>query len=247
MKSFKQLFSILLTLFVFNNTIEAQTCESFILFKKGATYELETYNDKGKKESRMACIVKEVNTSTDKLESVIQSTTYNETDKNSTPQTVNLKTICQGDKLFFDLTESLKSMQNSDATKDMEIIIDGAMIEIPKQLSVGKMLPDMATKVKMMDKKSSTEMMAIDITTINRKVVSSEKVTTPAGTFDCFKIYQEQIIAPKMVMMNMSLPKTTMISYIYFSTKEIGMVKTEIMDKKGTEVKSYTIVTKYSK
>ncbi len=247
MKSTIQFLTSLIISFLINNSLNAQTCETFILFSKGATYEMETYNEKGKKETRMACIVKEVNSAADKVESVIQSTTYNEKDKNSTPQTVNLKTICQGDKLFFDLTESLKSMQHSDATKDMEIVIEGAMIEIPKQMVVGKTLPDMATKVKMMDKKSATEMMAIDITTTNRKVVSAEQVTTPAGTFDCLKIYQEQIIAPKMVMMNMALPKTTIISYVYFSSKAIGMVKTEVMDKKGIEVKSYTMVTKYSK
>jgi len=225
----------------------AQTCNDFILFQKGATYEMETYTGKGKKESRMEYIVKEVIKSEDKIESNIQSTSYNESDKTSNPTVINLKTICQNNKLFIDLTEAIKSMQPSEMTKDMDIIVEGAMIEIPNKLTVGSTLPNLETKVRIVDKSSKSEIMAVDISTQNRKVISSESVTTPAGTFQCFKIYQEQLIAPKMLMMNMALPKHTVVSNIYFSLKEIGMVKTEIMDHKGTEVKSYTIVTKYSK
>lgn len=241
---------LIFALFIIGLTNErslAQTCNNFILFQKGATYEMETYTGTGKKESRMEYIVKEVIKSSDKLESTIQSTSYMESDKKNTPTVINLKTICQDNKLFIDLTEAIKSMQPSEMTKDMDIIVEGAMIEIPNQLTVGSTLPNLETKVRIVDKNSNSEIMAVDISTLNRKVISSESVTTPAGTFQCFKIYQEQLIAPKMLMMNMALPKNTVISNIYFSLKEVGMVKTEIMNQKGNEVKSYTMVTKYSK
>lgn len=224
--------------------VQAQTCESFIMFKKGATYEIETFNAKDKLQNKMAYEVKEVTSTSSGISSTVHTTAYDGKDK--LQNELDMKMICNGEKLSIDMTEMFKSMQQKNGGADnMEIIIDGAMIDIPNNMTVGQSLADIATTMKMIDKNSNTEMMHLNMTTSKRKVEGKENITTPAGTFDCFKISYETLVEPKMAMMNMKLPSYLFKGILYF-TKDIGMVKTLEFDKDGKDIKSYSMVTKYS-
>lgn len=224
---------------------QAQSCESFIMFKKGATYEMETFNAKDKIQNRMVYLVKEVTSTSSDISSTVHTTAYDGKDK--LQNELDMKMLCTGEKLSIDMTEMFKSMQQKNGSADnMELTIDGAMIDIPKNMTVGQSLADINTTMKVIDKKSNTEMMHMNMITSKRKVEGKESITTPAGTFDCFKISYETLVEPKMTMMNMKLPSYLFNGILYFA-KEIGMVKTIELDKNGKEIKSYSMITKYTK
>ena len=73
--------------------------------------------------------------------------------------------------------------------------------------------------------------------TFNRKVEGNEKITTPAGTFDCTIISSETRI--KAIMANSYKSKT-------WYSKGIGMVQQENYSNKGT-VESKEILTAFKK
>lgn len=76
-----------------------------------------------------------------------------------------------------------KSMESF---KDMEVSFSGSDMTFPSSLSVGQVLED--ASITMAASSGGMTLMKMTINITNRKVVSSESVTVPAGTFDCYKI-----------------------------------------------------------
>ena len=82
--------------------------------------------------------------------------------------------------------------------------------------------------------------MTMTIKILNRKVESKESITTPAGTFSCFKITYDMESSTKIMGMNTNV-KLSSIDYL---AEGIGVVKTESYDKKG-ELSGYSLLTAY--
>jgi hypothetical protein len=222
----------------------AQGCNQAIMFTQGAVYELESYTGKDKKQSKIEYTVKQVSNEAGKSVASLHSKIYDAKDKLA--HETDLKAICDGDKFYIDMSEAFKAMQQEGPGSAYEMKMDNSMVEIPHQLTVGQSLPDMVSKISMYDKQSKTEMMQMVITGRKRKVVAKETLTTPAGTFDCYKINYETLIENTMLMMNMKMPSFVLQENLYFN-QEAGMVKVENLNKDGDKVKSYTILTKFKK
>ena len=77
--------------------------------------------------------------------------------------------------------------------------------------------------------------MKMTVNMINRKVIAKEKVTTPAGTFDCFVLNNETEV-------NLGM-KMKMSSKEWLS-KGVGVVKTEEYDDNG-KLLSKSVLTKF--
>jgi hypothetical protein len=75
------------------------------------------------------------------------------------------------------------------------------------------------------------------VTITDRKVVGKESVTTPAGTFDCFKITSNSTIKTKTVV-----GITMEFSAIEWLAPKAAIVKSESY-KKG-KLQGYTLLTK---
>lgn len=76
--------------------------------------------------------------------------------------------------------------------------------------------------------------MEMNMRIFDRKVEGTESVTTPAGTFNCFKLSQ----SVEMKMMFSVSAKS-----IEFYSKEFGMVRSESYDSKG-KLTGYTVLSK---
>ena len=76
----------------------------------------------------------------------------------------------------------------------------------------------------------------------NRLVASQESITTPAGTFNCFKITQD--IKVESIMMGMTIP-ISMKSAEYYAAGT-GLVKSQSFDKNG-KLSGYSLLTKLTK
>ena len=102
----------------------------------------------------------------------------------------------------------------------MEMKITGDMISLPADLSVGQSLPDASMDMEAEGPiaiKMHSEM-------VNRKVEGQEKITTPAGAFDCFIISYDQSMKT-IIKMDSSCKQ--------WLSKEAGMVRSEFYNKAG--------------
>ena len=94
--------------------------------------------------------------------------------------------------------------------------IEGTLPAYPAELSVGQV----------MEYSFSMKTMGIKSTTSGKNtVVAKESVTTPAGTFDCFKVEGETS--------SKALMSTTKIKTTSWIAAGVGTVKAEIYDGKG--------------
>jgi hypothetical protein len=116
----------------------------------------------------------------------------------------------------------------------MEMDISGTDIELPNDLSVGQDLAD--ANVAMTIKMTGMNM-TVKVDQLNRKVEKKESITTPAGTFDCYVLSQENVSETMGV-------KQIMSSKLWLA-EGVGMVKQETYNKKG-ELSNQMQLTKFN-
>jgi hypothetical protein len=92
----------------------------------------------------------------------------------------------------------------------------------PAGLSAGQTLPD--ANITVSASTGGVSILNLTVIITNRKVVGTESVTVPAGTFECFKITYD--VETKM----MFKVNATVTEYVNMG---VGNVKTETFDKKG--------------
>jgi|GEM_PF-321792 hypothetical protein len=122
------------------------------------------------------------------------------------------------------LTQALKGMGTNEMDMDIESTGDG-IVYIPNTLEEGDELPEsdpfkLTLKVSLQGMSISGD---INIKITDRKVENKENVTTPAGTFDCIRLNEENEFSINMVMVNQS-ERIKSVSYL---TPGIGIVKSE--------------------
>ncbi len=212
--------------------LPAQNCGSYYPMVEGATFEYTNYNKKGKKEGVAKYRVSEVNTSGD----VTDATMYIELvdEKGKEIYKTDYKFSCTGNAVSIDY-ESLIPSSTLQQYEDMEMDISGTDLELPNDLSVGQELPDANVTIKI---SMSGINMNTTVDMINRKVEKQESVTTPAGTFDCYVIYNDNKMKAMMV-------KSTLGSRAWFS-EGVGMIKQESYKKNG-DIMTSTVLTAFSK
>ena len=119
----------------------------------------------------------------------------------------------------------------------IEVNVEGDEMDIPSSFEVGQTLQDVNYRVKMTV--SGLNMMDRNFQIKNRKVEARENITTPAGTFDCFKIsYTTESVGKSG---GASKPLQTSIWY----ANAVGTVKTE--NYKDGKVNSSQLLTKVEK
>jgi hypothetical protein len=224
--------SLICAFFCIAYTINAQNCGSYYPMVEGATFEYTNYNKKGKKEGVAKYKVSEVNTSGDVTDATMSIELIDE--KGKELYQTDYKFTCTDNTVSIDY-ESLIPSSTLQQFEDMEMDISGTDLELPNNLSVGQELPDanVAIKISMSGINMNT---TVDM--INRKVEKKESVTTPAGTFDCYVIYNDNKMKAMMV-------NSTMGSRVWYS-EGVGMVKQESYKKNGSIMTS-TVLTAFSK
>lgn len=121
----------------------------------------------------------------------------------------------------------------------METEIESDYIMLPSDLEVGQELPESKTTLKMKIEGSGANMMSSVVVIKDRKVIGQETVTTPAGTFDCYKITYNTEVSMKTIGMN----RTTSYPGVHWFARNVGMVKSESYNQKGN-LDSYMLLTK---
>jgi hypothetical protein len=113
----------------------------------------------------------------------------------------------------------------------MEVTMDATDLDFPGDLSVGQTLKDGSITIKISSQ--GMAMMTMVVKIYDRKVEAIEDITTPAGTFSCYK-------------MTSTIESKTMFTIIAKTTdwmaKNVGSVRSETYDKDG-KLTGYMVLT----
>jgi hypothetical protein len=224
----KKFIVLLISIFIYQNAGKAQTC-GYLLLTNNAEIEMSMFDKKNEPSGK---VVYKVLSSNGK-EAKVVSKVYNEKGKEMGGGEGIYK--CDGTNFSFDMKAMLPSDQSKAMNmKDMEVKTNSATLNYPSNMTVGSTLPDNEFTA---DTYSGTmKLMGMSFKVTNRKVEGKESITTPAGTFDCFKITSNQDFK---TIFNFNVQMTEWFS------PNVGVVKTEAY-RKGSLFSS-TLITKISK
>lgn len=213
-------------------SVMAQDCKFFYPDVKGAEIEITNYNQKDK----ITGISRQKIVGIEKAGNMITATIKNEyyDSKDQLTFENDMEVSCKDGIFYLDMNNYL----NSDAMagfKDMEMEIKGENLQFPSNLKVGDKLNDGTITISF-----DTPGMAMTMSTVvkNRVVEAFENITTPAGTFKCYKISYD--IESKVIMANVSGKA------VQWFSENVGMVRTESYDKNG-KLGGYSVLTAIKK
>ena len=220
--------SLIATILFFSVSNYAQNaCSTYYPFKEGVKFEMTTYDNKEKATGHIKYEIKDASDN-----SVVLSNEMFDK-KGASVLKSEVQLICTDGGVSIDFKSLISSaVLEQYEGMNMDIDISGKNITIPNNLSMGQTLPDAELLLTM---SMASVNMKMTVNMINRKVVAKEKVTTPAGTFDC-------IVLSSDTEVNMGM-KMKMTSKEWLS-KGVGVVKSEEYDDKG-KLLSKSILTKF--
>lgn len=207
---------------------QAQNC-TFSSMTKGKVMSYDNYNKKGKLTAKtVTTFLDQYQDSTGAAIFLVNRDIFNA--KGEELSSVESTMSCKMGSLLVD-AESIVDPEGKKEFKNVKMeIVEGDMV-YPDKLELGQELPDFNIDI-------TTEAMDGTIRTYTilikkRKVESKESITTPAGTYDCYKIsYVMDIVA-------YSFMSFTVSEYI---SEGVGKIKTETFNKKGKLVSSSLLV-----
>jgi hypothetical protein len=196
----------------------AQDCPMYYPDKENTQMEYKQYDKKGSVSGSSVQKITSIKKSAGSTEVAVNAESFDA--KGKSLGTANLKARCEGGIFYVDMTNYL-NQQSTDAYKDMEVSVEGGSLEMPSGMKAGDMLKDGDLKMSFSSGGMNVMNMAVSVT--NRKVEAVENLTTPAGTFECYKISYD--IATKMMGINVKMKG------IEWYAKGVGMVKSETYNK----------------
>jgi hypothetical protein len=225
---------VLFILNLFTVGVIAQNCgETYYFAKEGAKATYEHYDSKNKLTQTQENVLKTIRNTATGFE-ILMSTSLKDAKGKVLFDNRNFNVKCDNGVLKMDLSSmymgDLKNMG-----KDIVMEVSGDGVSFPSELKEGADLPNGETEVKM--KSGSMTLMTLRFNEMNRKVEKKESVTTPAGTFDCYKIVSD---TEMKILIKRNIKTASWIA------RGVGVVKTESYNKKG-EIESTMVLTKLEK
>ncbi len=203
-------------------------CNTYYNFKEGSKWELDTYNKKGNKTGTVKYFIKDYTALNNGYKAIMNMIITNKNGKQI--RNGNFAAKCENGMTYFDMEqfipeESLKAFGN------MKLTVTGEELLWPATLSTGMRLKDGHIEVK--GDQGFLFNLKMDI--VDRKVVGKEKITTPLGAFDCYKITYK---------MKMKTIVSIELGVTQWIAEGIGTVKAENFNKNGKMI-AYSMISKY--
>jgi hypothetical protein len=228
-----------------NAGTDAAGCGSLIIFQKGAIIEGKDYDTSGKERSSSITTVKNVrsegNETIAELSMAIKSTYAGKENNN----TLTMAYKCDGKRLAMDLGGFLTNFSALSG-----VVVEGKALEFPLQLSVGQDLPEASVSADI-GKEAGPIKMKTTSSYVKRKVEKKETITTPAGTWSCYKIIcniestidaGDSEMGKKMV--EMMKAKTPAMSSAMWFAPGFGVVRTEFYKNNRLDSRSEIVSIK---
>ncbi|GAB3691268.1 hypothetical protein GCM10027592_09150 [Spirosoma flavus] len=230
----KTLFVSLLLTVASLRTGLAQDCLGFT-FKKGASFEMGIFNAKDKPTGKIQYEVKDVQK--EGTSTILDMSAIFQDDKGKQRPPFTIRYTCTGNELVADMSGMMQAMQTT-AMKDAEMKLKTNKLVYPGKFSVGQKLSDGQMEVEMVS--SGSTMMTMNMAMTNRQVEGQESLTTPAGTFNTYKITSDLNYESRV----MGIPiRNALKTVAYRAENQILDVKSETYNKNG-KLMGYTMLTK---
>ena len=221
--------SLFLVLF-FQISAQAQDCDCMRKYKKGTRFQIIKYDKKGK-------VVNASDELTEVFDKIPNATGWElqwgftpKDKKGNNGKKLTFRTRCENGVYLMDIKQNiLLPTQDDSQDNKVSFRITGDPLRLPV-LEVGKEQTESNLEyATMLD---DIALMKVKVRSFNMKVVGIETITTPAGTFECYKItYDTELKA-------LGTRKGSTTLYI---NKDYGQVKTIVYDNKGKEESRYEL------
>ncbi len=210
------------------SSLFSQNCETYIPTKVGEKLTYKTSNRKGKLESYYSDELLSVNDEDGATKYAIIRKNFDKKKVLKNQDTIYF--YCKGNSFYIDMSSYIGSEEFAKYDDSM-IQLDVENIGYPAHMKPGMTLEDGYINA---DITAGYIPIVFRTDVINRKVVSSEKITTEAGTFQTLKITEDLKMQVAFVKVNMSA--------ITWVKKGVGNIKTETYDKNGKLLSSSELV-----
>jgi hypothetical protein len=222
--------SFIFLAFLVSCSLKSQNCsEAYYVSKVGTKLTYECKDGKGKLINSQESTVKAIKNTTEGIDITLSSTSKDGKGK-VLSENLEFDVICSNGIIKLRFSDMM--MASMSRMKDMEMEIVGDGVHYPSTLSVGQELPNGESEIKI--KTGGMTIMTFRQKEISRKVEKKETITTPAGTFECYKILSES----EMKLMVKRKYKSAM-----WFAKGVGMVKMESYNDKN-EIDNVMLLTK---
>ena len=200
-------------------------CNRLVFFQPGAEIKTRSYDATGKVMGSQLTRVVDVKNEGGMSVAYVEASDTIAFDKHITNMKYNYK--CDGKSIYFDIASMLRSTM-----PDKNTTIEASVMEYPIAITAGQTLPD-ATGTMHVERSGKTTNMKYHYK--DRTVAGKEKVTTPAGSWDCYRITNRVDVevdfpgmsdkAKKMMATMTNQMKSTGITWF---SPDFGIVKMEL-------------------
>lgn len=189
----------------------------YYFFQNNKTVTIGVFNKKGSSDGKVVYKTTEVTTSGGSSTAALRSEVFDRKDKSLAVSSGSVQ--CKGGVLLMDM-KMMMAPQQSGQMQSTEASAKGMYLEYPSSLSVGQDLKDGSFEMDMKMATGIPASVSLDIT--NRHVEAKEKVSTPAGTWDAYKItYQSK------TLINMGFGVPFKMEMTEWFVPGFGVVRTE--------------------
>ena len=206
----------------------AQDCNGYYFLQNNKTIEMAILNKKGEQSAKQIYTVSNVENSGNSSTADLQTEMIDKKGKTITKSKAKIK--CDGGVMMVDMKMNLPQQQGMPAGNEVDAKADDIYMEYPKNMNVGDNLKNATMH---MDIDNNGMKQSVDMEVFDRKVEGKEKITTPAGSWDCYKISYKS----KMRIKTMGIGVPMNIEGIEYFAPGFGVVKTESKHG-GTEIVS---------
>jgi hypothetical protein len=178
----RPLLSSCLAIVLSATTVYAQDCAQYLFLQKDKTIEVSVYNKKGDPNGRNVYAVSDVTTGGGTTSGKLASEIFDRKGKSVAKANSVIK--CTGGAILIDMRLMLPQQQ-TEQFSNAEVKANDGLLEYPATMNVGDALKDGSFS---MDMNNHGMVQTLTMVINNRKVEAQESVTTPAGTWNCYKI-----------------------------------------------------------
>jgi len=210
----------------------AQDCRAYYFLQNNKTIEMTITDTKGKPSGKVVYTVSEVTNSGGVVNAKVKTETLDK--KGKSIATGNSNMACENGMMKIDMKMNIPIPKDGKTDADgvnASAKTEDMFIEYPYSMKEGDQLKDAHCVMNIETQTGMPQKLTMDIT--NRKVEGKEKITTPAGSWDCFKITSHSKI--KMEVMGIGVPIQSDQSEWF--APDFGVVKSSSTHG-GTEITS---------
>jgi hypothetical protein len=223
-----------LVILLISLTLSAQDCNFYIPLEENRGLVFENYNRRDKLEGTQEITIKKVTPHSDYIEALVQARYFDTGSKLTHEMEFTIK--CSGNELTIDI-QSMIDQSLLAGFRGMDISMTTSDIMIPNNPRTGDVLPE--ASLQMTVSSSGMKISDLDMTIRNRNVEGFEKIDTPAGSFDVYKISYETYTE----IGAMGIKRRITTKGVEYLAPGIGSVRSEVYDDRD-RLQSYTVLSK---